>query len=116
MDFYVGVQDGHHVPFSDLPSRQSGLSEAQLLRVPDFPHQAWMLLVDVADIFIQVLLQILCKMLSHFSNPSCRFSRQSTNQPTNRCLIAESQKYPNCRVRSNLLFLCLSSRGSISKG
>lgn len=84
MDFYVGVQDGHHVPFSDLPSRQSGLSEAQLLRVPDFPHQAWMLLVDVADIFIQVLLQILCKMLSHFSNPSCRFSRQSTNQPTNQ--------------------------------
>ena len=53
VDFYVSIQDGHHVPHSDPPSRQSGLGEAELLRVPDPLHQAWTLLVDEGDVFIQ---------------------------------------------------------------
>lgn len=53
MDLNVSIQNSHHVSDSSLPSWQSGLGEAKLLRVADFLHQAWTLLVDGGDVVIQ---------------------------------------------------------------
>jgi len=55
MDVYVSIKDGHDVPHSSPPPRQSGLGEAELLRVPDLLHQARTLLVDEVNVFVQFL-------------------------------------------------------------
>jgi len=58
MDLNVGVQDGNHISGGSLPAWDSGLGQAFLLWMGHHLHQAWVLLIDGADINIQLCLQL----------------------------------------------------------
>lgn len=106
VDFNVGVQNGHHVPNGSLPPGQSGLGKAQLLHMPDFPPQNRTLLVDGADVLVQLFAQVFCtkkkglKPLMYIDNhfwptiaavvvhqydlfqqPGCRLVDEAANRP-----------------------------------